>query len=132
MELSYNRNEYIQTLAYKMFVILSAMMRMACRPTSEYAEEIRRRRAMETSSDHDGYVFSKDFIVLADAGYVRVNLIEVDVFVSYVSNVYGYNPKRLQQAVKSVAEESSFKDGIEKDAPAIGWAVCRVFKKMMD
>jgi hypothetical protein len=129
MEISYNRNDYICTLEYKMFVILCAMMRMACRTTSEYAEEIRRRRAME-NVDHDGYVFDRDFVTLADAGYVRVNISEVDVLISYVSKVYGFNPMKMKKVVEKVALEASFKDGVYKDALGIAKAVSRVISMM--
>ena len=126
----FNRSEYILTTEYKMFVILNAMMRLACRTASEYAEVIRCHRAMEKSNDHDGYIFDRNFIQLADSGYVRVTFEEVDIFVSHVSRVYEFDVMRLKNAVKNVAEHTSFKDEMYKDARGIAKAVCRVIEVM--
>ncbi len=129
MELQYNRNEYIQTLEYKMFVILCAMMRMADRTSSEFAEEIRRHRAMGPGTV-DGYTFDRHFVEYADAGYVRVDMLEVYITISYVAKAFGYNPLKLKRAVKKVAEGTEFADGTYKDAKGLLKALSQVYQMM--
>ena len=100
------RERYLKSTQYKMFVVLSAYRRIACMSGGDFAENVRRLRA--SSDEPQEYTFDKNFLTLAEAGFVPVSMDEVKMFAKYIAGAYRYNVEKFTEAVEFAVKDVNF------------------------
>ena len=100
------RAEYMNSIPYKMFAVLSAYRRIGCMTGGDFAEKVRRLRAMSDTPQE--YTFDKNFLTLAEAGFIPISLEEAKMFAKYIAEAYRYDVEKFTETIMFEVKDVEF------------------------
>ena len=95
---SVEHKEYIQTLPYKMILILKGYRRIAGLTGGDFAERVHQSRVK--NGEELEYRHDSNFMIFVETGFVQLSLSEVQIYAEKMANAYDYDVKEFTKAVE--------------------------------
>ena len=95
---SVEHKEYIQTLPYKMILILQGYRRIAGLTGGDFAERVHQSRVK--NGEELEYRYDSNFLIFVETGFVQLSLSEVQIYAEKMANAYDYDVKEFTKAVE--------------------------------